>query len=79
MTPMYQVLTDLLVQRFEVDQAGIDPDVTFEDLGLDSLFMIELLLIIESEFGVPVTAETATPRDTIGRASELIEQMAAKS
>jgi acyl carrier protein len=79
MTPMYQLLTDLLVQRFEVDRNGIEPDVTFEDLGLDSLFMIELLLIIESEFGIAVTAETATPRDTIGRASELIQQMAVES
>jgi acyl carrier protein len=77
MSPMYDKLVDLLVNRFEVDRAEITPDVTFEDLEMDSLFLVELLLVVQSELGVKLREDTASPRDTIGRAAELIEEQSA--
>jgi acyl carrier protein len=77
MTAMYDRLVDLLVSRFEVDRAEIKPNVTFEDLELDSLFLVELLLVIQSEIGVKISEDTASPRDTLERAAELIEEQAA--
>jgi acyl carrier protein len=73
MSTMYESIVDLMVNRFEVDPGDISPDVTFEDLGVDSLFLVELLLEVQSTLGVPIPEDVATPRDSISRAAELIE------
>ena len=77
MAAMYDTLVDLLVNRFEVDRAEIKPDVTFEDLEMDSLFLVELLLVVQQEIGVKISEDAASPRDTIERAAELIQEQAA--
>jgi acyl carrier protein len=74
---VYDRLVDLLVKRFEVDQGAIAPDVSFEDLEVDSLFLVELLLVVQSEFaatGAEINEDLVSSTDTIGRAAELIEQ-----
>lgn len=73
MTIMYDRLVELLVTRFQVDRSEIKPDVTFEDLEMDSLFLVELLVVVQSELGVKISEDTASPRDTLERAAELIE------
>jgi acyl carrier protein len=71
---MYDRLVDLLVTRFEVERAEIRPGITFEDLEMDSLFLVELLLVVQTELGVKINEDTASPQDTIERAAELIEE-----
>jgi len=73
MSAMYGKLVDLLVDRFEVDRAEIGPDTRFEDLDMDSLFLVELLLVIQSELGVTISDEAASPSDTIAAVAEQIE------
>lgn len=77
MATMYDTLVDLLVNRFQVDRAEIKSNVTFEDLEMDSLFLVELLLVIQSEIGVKISEDTASPRDTLERAAELIQEQVA--
>ncbi|NEA57190.1 acyl carrier protein [Streptomyces sp. SID13666] len=77
MTAMYERLVDLLVDKFEVDRTNVRPGVTFEQLEMDSLFLVELLLVVQSEVGVAISEDTASPRDTLERAAELIEEQVA--
>lgn len=79
MNDMYGRLVELLVTRFEVDRAEIKAGITFEDLDMDSLFMVELLLVVQSELGISIEEDTASPRDTIERAAELINQQLAEA
>ncbi|MFG1667010.1 acyl carrier protein [Streptomyces sp. Y7] len=74
MSAMYGRLVGLLVDRFEVDRAEIGPDTTFEDLDMDSLFLVELLLVIQSELGVHLDDDAASPGDTISQVAELLER-----
>jgi acyl carrier protein len=74
MSAMYDRLVGLLVDRFEVDRAEIGADTTFEELDMDSLFLVELLLVIQSEFGVQIEDDAASPGDTIGRVAEILER-----
>ncbi|MFD3312449.1 acyl carrier protein [Streptomyces sp. NPDC058694] len=76
MSVMYGRLVDLLVDRFEVDRAEISAGTTFEDLDMDSLFLVELLLVIQSELGVDVSDDAASPGDTITAVADLIERLA---
>jgi acyl carrier protein len=74
MSAMYGRLVGLLVDRFEVDRAEIGPDTTFEDLDMDSLFLVELVLVIQSEFGVHLDDDAASPGDTLTKVAALLER-----
>lgn len=76
MSATYDKLVDLLVDRFAVDRAEIRPDVTFEELEMDSLFLVELLLVMQSEFGVKISEDAASPSDTIEYAAGLVDSPA---
>ena len=74
MTAMYDKLAELLITRFDVDTTEIRPDATFEDLEMDSLFLVELLVVVQTELGVKISDDMARPSDTISRVAELIEE-----
>ncbi len=51
-------INGFLVDEFEVDADKINPDENLRDtLGLDSLDYVDLVVIIESNFGFKVVAE----------------------
>jgi acyl carrier protein len=79
MPTMYDTLVNLLVSRFEVDQDEITPDVTFEDLEMDSLFLVELVLVLQGVVGTKISDEHLSPRDTLRRAAEVIEEQIASA
>jgi acyl carrier protein len=78
MSEMYDRLVTILVTRFEVEPEEVRPDATFEELELDSLFLVELGLVIQQELGVKISEEDATPRSTIASVVELIEAQLAR-
>ncbi|WP_395056739.1 acyl carrier protein [Flavobacterium sp.] len=46
-------INDFLVDEFEVDQEDIQPEANLKDtLGLDSLDYVDLVVSVESNFGV---------------------------
>ena len=52
----------------------ITPEASFiDDLGADSLDMVELILAIEEEYGFEVSEEDATKISTVGEACEYIK------
>jgi acyl carrier protein len=80
MSGIYDLLVDLLVNRFEVDQDDVRPDRTFDELEMDSLFLVELLLVLQSELGergALISEDVASPSDTIADAAKLIENQIA--
>ena len=64
----------LLVDTFGVPEGDVQPDATFESLGLDSLDVVELTLVLEEETGVKLEDEeledVRTVRDAINKVSE---------
>ncbi|WP_267244797.1 phosphopantetheine-binding protein [Streptomyces sp. PR69] len=72
-------VTGYLQQHFGVDAAALRPDATLEELDLDSLALLELLVIVEEETGVPVTDELAGMNTgaTLGEAVAQIEKAVA--
>jgi acyl carrier protein len=79
MNDAYDRLVTILVTRFEVELEEVQPDVTFEELELDSLFLVELALIVQQELGVKITEDDATPRSTIASVADLIEAQLARA
>lgn len=79
MSTMYERMADILVTKFGVDRDEIRPDVTFEDLEMDSLFLVEFVLTLQSELGVKIDEDAASPRDTIGTVADLLEAQIARA
>ncbi|HEX4023317.1 MAG TPA: phosphopantetheine-binding protein [Steroidobacteraceae bacterium] len=50
-------LTDILVKHYKLDATRIAPDEPLEQLGIDSLGMVELLFFIEDEFKLQLPAD----------------------
>lgn len=79
MTAKYDAFVDLLVDRFNIERAIIKPDTTFADLDIDSLFLVELILVAEHEFGVTIGEDALYPTDTVVKAARVIEDELAGS
>ena len=54
---MYEKLVSYVVSQLEVDRDVIKPESTFEDLGIDSLDIVEMIYSLESELGVELEME----------------------
>ena len=63
----------LISERFSVDVLKITKDTTFqEDLGADSLDVVELVMELEDIFGIQISDEDAEKIVTIGDAVNYI-------
>ena len=55
---MYGQIVAILANQLQIDQAKIEPDTAIVDeLGADSLDVVEILLALENEFGISVPDE----------------------
>ena len=49
---IFEKISALLAEQFGVDAGGITMDTTFEELGADSLDIVELSMQLEEVFGL---------------------------
>ena len=49
---IFEKLSALIAEQFNVDPDTITMDTSFEDLGADSLDIVELTMAVEEEFGL---------------------------
>lgn len=54
---MYEKLVAFAAKQLELDPEEINPDSTFESLGIDSLDIVEMIMDLESELGVELDLE----------------------
>ena len=60
---------DIIVEQLGVNPEQVTPQASFiEDLGADSLDIVELVMAFEEEFGVEVPDEDAEKLRTVGDA-----------
>ncbi len=54
MSDTYRIISDCLVQEFDVAPELVIPEATLAELKLDSLSLVELSLMVEDRIGVRV-------------------------
>jgi len=67
----------IIVEQLGVDAEEVTPDASFtDDLGADSLDIVELVMAFEEEFGIEIPDEEAEKISNVREAVEYIEQNA---
>jgi len=67
-------LKEIVVDRLNVEEDQIKPEASFvEDLGADSLDIVELIMGIEEEFDIEIPDEDAEKLATVGDAINYVK------
>ena len=62
-------MKEIITDRLDVEEDQIVPEATFvEDLGADSLDIVELIMGIEEEFDIEIPDEDAEKLTSVGEA-----------
>ena len=70
----FEKICDILAERFSVEKEDITPETSVvNDLGADSLDIVELMMAIEDEFSVSVPEEDASKFACVGDIVEFID------
>ena len=70
-------MIDIIVEQLSVDRDKVVPGASFvDDLGADSLDLVELIMAMEEEFDVEIPDEEAEKIGTVGDAMKYIESNA---
>ena len=73
---IFETVRELLAHQLEVEPARITPETDiFEDLGADSLDVVELVMSIEEEYDIVITDERAGNVRTVAQVVEMLESL----
>lgn len=71
---LLEKIQSVLAQQFEVAADSITEETNIiDDLGADSLDVVELIMSVEDEFGLSIPDEDAAELTTVGKLIEYIE------
>ena len=77
--PVDQKVKDIIVEQLSVNAEQVTPEAKFiEDLGADSLDIVELVMAFEEEFSVEVPDSDAEKLLTVGDVVKYIEDKQSK-
>ena len=78
MSDVREKVKQVIVEQLSVNPDEVTDDASFiEDLGADSLDIVELVMELEEQFGVDIPDEEAEKILTVGEAIKYIEERAA--
>ena len=72
---MFEQVRNLLAHQFEVDENTITMDTNIaDDLGADSLDVVELVMSIEDAYGITIEDEKAAELTTVRQVVDYLEK-----
>jgi acyl carrier protein len=74
MSAVAEKVKQIIVEQLGVDEAQVDPSASFvDDLGADSLDIVELVMAFEEAFEIDIPDEDAEKIKTVANAIDYIE------
>ncbi len=72
---IYDKVKEVIVDQLSVEEDDVTEDASFvDDLGADSLDIVELVMALEEQFGVSIPDEQAEKIKTVGDAVSFITE-----
>ena len=73
---IFEKIRDILAEQLEVEPGTITKETDLmNDLGADSLDLVELIMTLEEEYGVSATDESVYEHRTVGDIADYIESL----
>ena len=72
MSNVFDKIVETIVDAKGIDAASIKPESTFQDLGVDSLDVAELVMSLEDEFGITIELDESI--QTVADMVKLIDE-----
>ena len=73
---MFEKIRDIIVEQLGVDESQVTLESSFvEDLGADSLDIVELIMALEDAFDVEIPDSDAEKIATVGDAVEYVKSL----
>ncbi len=73
---MFEKIKKIVVDQLGVDESEVTPESSFiDDLGADSLDIVELIMALEDEFGLEIPDDVAEKITTVNDAVEYIKSV----
>jgi len=80
MQDVAEQVTSVICEQLGVEREAVIPDASFvDDLGADSLAMVELVLALEERLGITVPEEDTEKIRTVSDAIAYVEEQLARS
>ena len=74
MASVEEKVKHIIVEQLGVDEDEVKPDASFvDDLGADSLDVVELVMALEEEFEIEISDEDAEKLTTVKQAIDYIQ------
>lgn len=68
-------ITGIIAEQLDVNASDVTPEKSFtDDLGADSLAIVELVLALEEEFGIKIPDDKVDEIRTVANAVDYIKQ-----
>ena len=72
----FENVVNALAEQFEVDSASITMETNLvDDLGADSLDVVELIMNLEEMYSITISDDDAMQLDTVGKIVDYLEHM----
>ncbi|MFZ5640157.1 MAG: acyl carrier protein [Bacillota bacterium] len=72
---VFDQVKNIIIEQLGVEAEEVKPEASFiEDLGADSLDIVELVMALEEEFDMEIPDEDAEKIKTVGDAVKYIEE-----
>ena len=73
---IFENVRDALAQQFEIDPETITMDTSLiDDLGADSLDVVELIMSLEDIFGISISDDEAAQLTTVRKIVDYLEKL----
>ncbi|MGI5891396.1 MAG: acyl carrier protein [Bacillota bacterium] len=67
-----QKVTKILSQQINLEEFLIKPQTKFDDLGMDSLVVLEFIIAVEEEFDIAIDDSEISRLNNVGEVAELV-------
>ncbi len=70
---------EMIIKQLDSKESEVVPEARFiDDLGADSLDIVELIMALEDEYGLEIPDEDAEKMSTVGEAIKYLEEKTKK-